>query len=86
MSDERSYSEQMRERARSVARPAVGSRWRNRHTGEIATVTKVMDRSPGGGCDYPLVERVVGDDRRPWFADHDPWDALGEWHDHWEPA
>lgn len=72
-------------RARGMAvkdQPASGTVWRNRHCGDLVTVTKVMDCSPGGGLMYPLVEFTDG--RHRSWADHDPWWALDEWHDDWE--
>jgi hypothetical protein len=79
------HDAEKRERGLAVVdRPEPGSRWRNRHCGDLVSVRLVMDRSPGGGLMYPIVEFVPDDYQRPWFADHEPWWALDEWHSDWK--
>lgn len=65
--------------------PADGSRWINVETGIKCTVTKTMNRSPGGGIGWPLVEFVPDGRKRSSLLPHDPWWPLRDWRRDWVP-
>lgn len=74
----------------NVVPPQAGTRWRNRHTGEVVTVRlNLPNGSPGGAISTPLVEIEPPSEQRTvleTLAGHSPWVKLADWHEHWEPA
>ena len=74
----------------TIEKPASGSVWRNRHTGEDVRVRSVLSGTPSYP-DRPCVEYVDEADRSllaPLLAHlagrHPVWPLSG-WHENWEP-
>jgi hypothetical protein len=59
-------------------KPAVGSRWRNRHTGDLVTVIASGDSYVGGSGEV----RVLSTQDAPGSLSNG-W-LLAAWHEHWE--